>query len=407
MQKNKQDLKFPNKKTSSKKIKKMLELRALEIPNWKTEKAGFRVSFPQTYPHKISLYALSRFLPLNQNNGRGDIDSSSTGTARLEYEVIRMVSNLVNGNNVEGYISTGGTESNIEAVWIAKKIIGKRKTILIKTILTHHSIDKAADILDIETINVPLNKNYTLDSKKMQDIIETQIKKGITGFIVIATAGYTATGTVDEIYDISKRIDTIKKENNIRILLHVDASFGGFVLPFLNSERSFDFRIKNVSSMALDMHKMGFVPYSAGIFLCRNGMRKGVSRLVEYTNAIDSTLSGSRQGAYAAACWATLQNLGRAGYTEIIKKCIENKKWMIKSLNRIFKNITIIEDKDMNVFAMNFGKSKDQRLPKNIEEKYGLNPININKKIFYRIYVMPHVTRGMLKKMVADFKNQI
>ena len=38
--------------------------------------------------------------------------------------------------------------------------------------------------------------------------------------------------------------------------LHVDAAFGGFVLPFLDRKFAWDFSVPDVSSITIDPHKM-------------------------------------------------------------------------------------------------------------------------------------------------------
>jgi len=46
------------------------------------------------------------------------------------------------------------------------------------------------------------------------------------------------------------------------IFFHVDAAFGGFIIPFLKELNydvpDFDFQLKGVSTISLDAHKMGY-----------------------------------------------------------------------------------------------------------------------------------------------------
>jgi len=53
------------------------------------------------------------------------------------------------------------------------------------------------------------------------------------------------------------------------LFLHVDAAFGGFVIPFLDRKYDFDFSVKGVSSITADPHKMGMSTIPAGGLLFR------------------------------------------------------------------------------------------------------------------------------------------
>ena len=68
---------------------------------------------------------------------------------------------------------------------------------------------------------------------------------------LVGVAGTTEYGMVDPIEDLSK----IACEHDI--FLHVDAAFGGMVIPFLERPIPFDFALPGVTTIAVDPHKMG------------------------------------------------------------------------------------------------------------------------------------------------------
>ena len=65
-----------------------------------------------------------------------------------------------------------------------------------------------------------------------------------------------------------------------------------------------------IDSVSLDGHKTGRMPYPAGFFICKNNLIQNISKDIEYTCKIDSTILGSRSGAIAAAAYATIKSIG-------------------------------------------------------------------------------------------------
>ena len=93
-----------------------------------------------------------------------------------------------------GQIVSGGTEGNITAMWIAKKLTGKKEIILSKS--AHFSFQKMASLMDMKLVTVPLTKNYTLDFTKVQNTITKNTAA------VLGIAGSTELGTIDPIPEL-------------------------------------------------------------------------------------------------------------------------------------------------------------------------------------------------------------
>ena len=69
---------------------------------------------------------------------------------------------------------------------------------------------------------------------------------------------------VDPITDLAKI--AVQHE----IFFHVDAAFGGMVIPFLDDPIPFDFALPGVTSIAVDPHKMGMSTIPCGCLLTRD-----------------------------------------------------------------------------------------------------------------------------------------
>ncbi|MFX0002235.1 MAG: tyrosine decarboxylase MfnA, partial [Candidatus Hermodarchaeota archaeon] len=183
------------------------------------------------------------------------------GTTLLEEELVTEIAELFNGKNITGTFTTGGSESNLIAMRIAKKL---RPEIMNPEVVVpcsaHISFDKAADLLGIKLRKAKLLDNFDLDLNHFNSLIN----KNTCG--VVGIAGTTSLGLIDPIENIGQLIE----EKNI--FFHIDAAFGGFVLPFLKELNyklpSWDFSVKAVDSITADPHKMGLgiIP-SGGYFL--------------------------------------------------------------------------------------------------------------------------------------------
>ena len=86
--------------------------------------------------------------------------------------------------------------------------------------------------------------------------------------MLVGVAGTTPLGLIDPIDELSD----IARKNSL--LLHVDASFGGFIIKFLKDSiydlPLFDFKLPGVTSVSLDSHKMGVAPIPSSCILFRN-----------------------------------------------------------------------------------------------------------------------------------------
>ena len=173
-----------------------------------------------------------RVYPLALERNLGD-EFLFQGSAEVEKETISMLGDLLSNSNAAGHIVSGGTEANITALWIAKKQCedGKNEVILPKS--AHFSFERAADILGLNLVEVSLTNEFKIDTSKVRKEINRKT------LAIIGVAGSTGLGVVDEIPELSN----ISLEYDV--YLHIDAAFGGFVLPFLKDlglyEGFFDF----------------------------------------------------------------------------------------------------------------------------------------------------------------------
>ncbi|MHA2072329.1 MAG: tyrosine decarboxylase MfnA [Candidatus Thorarchaeota archaeon] len=354
--------------------------------------SGHPIASMSTIPHHLGVEVFSK--TMERNAGRLHSFKSS---GIIEQEVIEMIADLLHLNTPYGTTSSGGTESNILAMLAmreSKKKIKKPEIIAPKTV--HSSIDKAAWILGIKLVKTGIDRQFKANTR----LIEKRISENTVG--IIATAGTTYLGQIDPIDEIG----LIAKQN--RIPLHIDAAFGGFVIPFLHDlglgYHPFDFEIKGVTSISIDGHKMGLTPIPSGCLILRSVRHlNAITRKVPYlrgASSIQSSLLGTRPAGSILATWAILKHLGRSGYREIVRDCMKQTQL---GKDRVDENplLELVIDPVMNILAI-----ESREVPLNVivleMERRGWRMVTSPMPHSLRLVIMPHVTTGAMNAFFND-----
>ncbi len=322
------------------------------------------------------------------------------GTAALEDELVLEIGELFGNKNIIGTFTTGGSESNLIAMRIAKKL---RPDIINPEVVVsasaHISFDKAADMLGIKLRKVQLRENFELDLNHFESLINNNTC-GVVGI-----AGTTSLGLIDPIEDMGK---IIEGEN---IFYHIDAAFGGFVLPFLKKLNykipPWDFSVQAVSSITADPHKMGLgVIPSGGFFVKDASILQKIGFEIPYLaggNFKHFHLVGTRPGGPIIAFWVILKALGINGFTKMVKKCMDNTKYLVKRISEI-NGIKLAANPVMNVVGIT---TENGESICEIDEALRNNKWMLGKFIDFnliRIVLMPHVKRDHLSNFTSDLE---
>ena len=340
-----------------------------------------------TQPHPIAKKAYLEFLETNL----GDPELFP-GTREIESKYISFVSNLLNAPKTStGLIGSGGSESNITAIWIAKNLSGKKEIIIPES--AHFSFEKIGSLMDIKLTYIPLNKNYTMDLKSFKKKINNKTAA------VIGLAGSSELGTIDPIPEIS---DICYDAN---IFLHIDAAFGGYVIQFLKElgykVNDFDFKLKGVSSISIDAHKMGYSAIPLGALIIRN--KKWLDEISVETPYISikkqAGVLATRSGGPVAAAYAVAKYLEKDGYKTLVKKCMDNTNYAEKKIKDLGLNFVI--KPIMNVLGIKIKK------PTKLVNKltcYGWKVNKMERLSAIRIVIMPHVTKKIIDNFIPDLE---
>lgn len=374
--------------------KSVLEELDLLLEGDTTYFSGHPIASMSTIPHPLGAAVFTR--TMEKNAGRLH---TVMGSARIEHEVIEMIADLLNLSDPYGTSTSGGTESNLLAMLAMREIRRRIKSpeiIAPKTV--HSSVDKAAWVLGIKLIKSGVDKQFRAQPKK----ILKSITRNTIGIIV--TAGTTYLGQVDPIEEIGE----IAAQN--KIPLHVDAAFGGFVLPFMHDlgmySHPFGFEVNGVTSVSVDPHKMGLSPIPMGCLIFRSKKHiESITREVPYLPGASSTqasILGTRPASPILATWAIMKHLGREGYRRNVKECMERT---LLAKERIDDNplLSLAIEPVMNMLAI---ESKEVPISTLVQEmeKRGWRMATSPIPLTLRLVIMPHMTTGALNAFFNDLE---
>ncbi|MCX6688913.1 MAG: tyrosine decarboxylase MfnA [Methanoregula sp.] len=334
---------------------------------------AFILSSMCTPPHPVAVRAHNLFMETNL----GD-PGLFPGTASLEKLLIERFGTLFHHKEAGGYATSGGTESNLQALRLAKVLKHVKNPNAVVPESAHFSFKKACDILCIEQRCVPLDKDWRMDTA----LAAEQIDKNT--ICLVGVAGTTEYGMVDPIADLSR----IALQQDV--FLHVDAAFGGMVVPFLPRKLPFDFALPGVTTIAVDPHKMGMSTIPAGCLLTREpDMLSALNIDTPYLSVKQEfTLAGTRPGAPIAGALAVLDYLGVEGMKAVVSGCMKNTERLIAGMETF--GIPRAATPDVNVATFNCTK---------VPERW---KVSWTRQCHLRIVCMPHVHRDQIEAFLRD-----
>ena len=176
--------------------------------------------------------------------------------------------------------------------------------------------EKFCQLWQIELRTVPISHEHpTLDIKRAIEMCDQNT------ICIVPIAGVTWTGMNDDIEALDKALDSFNKKSGYEIPIHVDAASGGFILPFLDANKMWDFRLNWVLSMSTSGHKYGLVypGLGWGVWRDKKYLPKEMSFSVNYlgANITQVGLNFSRPAAQILAQYYNFIRLGYEGYKEV------------------------------------------------------------------------------------------
>ena len=323
------------------------------------------------------------------------------GTQEIERELIEICAcDILHGKPGEqdGYVASGGTEANLQAIWIYRNLFmadygaAPEEICILCSSDSHYCVDKAANVLAIDIEKIPVDTmTRKVPDESLDAAIGKLVSRGKKYIVVVANMMTTMFGSVD---DADQYADALTRAG-AEFRVHVDGAYGGFYYPFADPETSLDFSNPQVSSVTLDAHKMLQAPYGTGIFLARKGlMQHVVTKEASYVEGQDYTLIGSRSGANAIAVWMILMKNGPYGWREKIFVLQKRAQWLCEQLDKI--GAQYYRHPSSNIVTI-----RSTSISEPLAAAHWLVPDNHQAPAWYKIVVMEHVTIDKLEPFVA------
>jgi glutamate decarboxylase len=188
--------------------------------------------------------------------------------------------------------------------------------------------EKFCRYFEVEARYLPMAEDrYVITPEQVLDAVDEDT------IGVVAILGTTYTGELEPIAEICAALDKLaKKKDGLDVPVHVDAASGGFVVPFLNPDLKWDFRLPRVASINVSGHKYGLTYPGVGFVVWRNADQLPED-LVFRVNYLGGdmptfTLNFSKGGNQVVGQYYNFLRLGRAGYTTVMTCLSDTARWL-------------------------------------------------------------------------------
>ena len=195
------------------------------------------------------------------------------GMIHAENAAMRWIADLAGlPAGANGCFVTGGTTGNLSALVTARDSARRsyeagglrcpNTWAVVCAESTHSSVDSAARVMDVEVIRAELNPEHRLTGSSVAAAIEGR-PDGTEVFAVVATAGTTNIGIVDDLESIADAC------NEVGVWLHVDGAYGAGALVAPSVRHRFD-GIERCDSLVVDPHKWLLSPFDCAALIYRD-----------------------------------------------------------------------------------------------------------------------------------------
>jgi L-2,4-diaminobutyrate decarboxylase len=257
-----------------------------------------------------------------------------SGAVYAENVALRWIADLAGlPAGAGGAFVSGGTIGNLSALvtarWAARArrapsgSSAPRPTRVAAHLGAHSSIGSACDVMDAELVRVPGDVHQRLSGENLRAVLEAEGPESF--FAVVATAGTTNFGIVDDIDSVAQVC------GEYGIWLHVDGAYGGAGLAAPTVRHLFA-GIEQADSFIVDPHKWLFAPYDCCALLYREPAlgRRAHAQKATYLDVLNDAewnpseySIGLTRRARGLPLWFSLAAHGTKAYTTAIERTLE------------------------------------------------------------------------------------
>ena len=318
--------------------------------------------------------------------------AAAPGLAQLEANVVRWLCDIAGlPEPARGILTSGGSLATFSAL-VAARRDRLPDDFLSGTIYvsdqTHHAVRKAAILAGFpedRVREIPVDAGFRIRVDALESAIAADREDGRTPFLLVANAGTTNTGAVD---DLPALAAIAARE---RLWFHVDAAYGGFFL-LTDEGRRILRGIERADSIVLDPHKGLFLPYGTGALLVRDGetLRRAHGLSAEYMpsmqedtdltdfNLLSPELSRDFRG---LRIWLPVRMHGIAPFRRNLEEKLALARWAAGKL-REMPGIEIVAEPQLSILAFRRVRAGADGPALDRENRRLLERINARKRVY-------------------------
>ncbi|WP_455483971.1 L-2,4-diaminobutyrate decarboxylase [Haemophilus parahaemolyticus] len=297
------------------------------------------------------------------NQSMDSWDQSPAGSIMEEHLIDWLRQKAGYGEGTSGVFTSGGTQSNLMGVLLARDWAiashwknedgsewsvqrdgipadAMKKVKVICSENAHFSVQKNMAMMGMgfqSVVTVPSNTNAQMDVAALEQTLAQLKAEGKIAACIVATAGTTDAGAIDDLKAIRKLAD------EYQAWLHVDAAWGGALL-LSKDYRHFLDGIELTDSITLDFHKHFFQTISCGAFLLKDPANyRFIDYKADYLNSeydeehgVPNLVAKSLQTTRrfdALKLWFTVEALGEELYASMIDHGVKLTKAVEQYIN--------------------------------------------------------------------------
>ena len=317
---------------------------------------------------------------------------AAPGLSQLEANTIRWLCEIMGyGPDSLGFLTSGGSLANFSAVVAARRKLlpdDFLSGMIYASDQVHHSIQKAAMLAGFPAASVRVigsDDLFRIRLDELEQRIDEDRAAGRAPFLIVASAGTTNTGAVD---DLSALADLAQGH---QMWLHVDAAYGGFFM-LTERGRTIMHGIERADSIVLDPHKGMFLPYGTGSLLVRDGdtLRQSHTVHADYMPVMQSEedlvdfcqispeLSRPFRG---LGVWLPIKLLGIEPFRQNLEEKLDLTHWATDQLKSI-EGIEIVAEPQLSIVAFRVKRPGLETAALNDLNRDFMARVNAQKRVY-------------------------
>lgn len=257
------------------------------------------------------------------------------GAVYAENQALRWIADIAGmPESTGGVFVSGGTAGNLSALVAARSVAARKRErparwAVVLTDETHSSVKHLlTSVMDVDVIKIPGDERGRLTGAAIRAWAETSDRLDDV-FAVVATAGTTNLGVVDDLAGIAD----VAQEHDW--WFHVDGAYGGAGLA-APSVRELYAGIERADSFIVDPHKWLFAPYDCCALLYRDPV-VGRAAHTQYAGYLDIITSDTEwnpsdfavhlsRRARGLPFWFSLATHGTRAYSDAIEQTLSTAR---------------------------------------------------------------------------------